>query len=91
MELLIRWPWLALLPALGFALAWRASRRRVVLVAAVLRLVYAADEWGIRAGRLCDPDCSMRVDLLLIYPALLALSLWAAVATWRAARARRAA
>jgi hypothetical protein len=83
MDLLIRWPGLALLPALAFGFVWTRRRRRVVAVAAGAWLVYTLYELGISAGVLCDAECNIRVDLLLLYPLLAGLSLWAAIVALR--------
>jgi hypothetical protein len=80
MDLLTRWPWLALLPAIAFAFVWARGRRRSVAVAAFAWLLYTPYELGIAAGLLCGADCDIRVDLLLLYPLLAGLSLWAVVA-----------
>jgi hypothetical protein len=49
-----------------------ASRRP--MVAAVAWLAYAAWEWMVL---LRTPEANIRVDLLVIYPALAVVSLWA--------------
>jgi len=79
----IAWPWLALLPAglFGYA-AWR-RRRSVVLLAALCWLAYAPYEMGMKLRLLCSGECNIRVDLLLFYPALLAISLAAVLALAR--------
>lgn len=59
------------------------GRRRVAVVAGVLWLIYAAYETGMRQRWLCTGECNIRVDLLLIYPVLLLLSI---VAVWRLSR-----
>jgi hypothetical protein len=74
--ILITWPWLALLPA-GLLLGlWALSRSRVVLVTAFLWVAYLAWELFVTEG----PDANIRLDLLLIYPALLVMSVWAVIA-----------
>jgi hypothetical protein len=47
--------------------------------------LYAGYETGMQQRWLCSGECNIRVDLLLIYPALLAASAWA---LWRLAKAR---
>ena len=81
---MIQWPWLALAPACAFALAWVRRRRASVLVAAIAWLAYFAYELGIWLRVLCTGECNIRVDLLVFYPVLLALSAWAVVAILRA-------
>lgn len=74
--ILIGCPWLALLPA-GLLLAlWALSASRVVLVTALLWVAYLAWELFVTEG----PDANIRLDLLLIYPVLLVLTVWAVIA-----------
>ena len=81
---------IAILLAVAMALGWRASRRRGFLVLALLWLAYSAYEFLMYRRVLCSGECNIRVDLLLIYPALLGATLWiAAAAGWRALRRRR--
>ncbi len=47
---------------------------RWLLAAAVAWLAYAAWEWSILVY---TPEANIRVDLILIYPALAAITLWA--------------
>jgi hypothetical protein len=84
---LIAYPALALLPALVFGLLAYRSRRRVVWVAAAVWLLYAGYETAMTRRILCSGECNIRVDLLLLYPALLVLSLAAALAGFRPRRA----
>ena len=79
----VAYPWLALLPAAVFGIAAYRRRRTVVWAAAVGWLVYAAYETAMARRILCSGECNIRVDLLLIYPLLLALSLAAVVAAYR--------
>ena len=71
----IAYPWLALVPAGLLAALYGNSRRRVVLVAAGSWLCYFPYEWGMKLRILCSGECNIRVDLLLIYPLLLLVSL----------------
>ena len=81
----IAFPWLALLPAVAFGVtAWR-RRRAVFWTAAIAWFAYAAYETAMARRILCSGECNIRVDLLLIYPALIGLSMAAA---WAARRAR---
>ena len=75
-------PWLALLPSALFAVGYRRTRLRAVLVAAAAWLTYFLYEEGMRRRILCSGECNIRVDLLLIYPILLVISA-AAIARWR--------
>jgi len=83
---LIQWPWLALVPGVLFAVAWGRRRRTSILVAALAWLAYFPYELGMKLRMLCSGECNIRVDLLLFYPLLLALSVWALVAVVRASK-----
>ena len=87
-NLFIPHPWLALIPALVFAALYRWSGRGVVAVAAGAWLVYAAYEYALYLRWLCSGECNIRVDLLLLYPVLLILSLVAAIVALRAVAQR---
>lgn len=67
-------PWLALIPAAVFYLLYYSFRLKLVLTAALIWTVYSIYELGIWNGLLCDQDCNIRVDLLVIYPLLAAFS-----------------
>ena len=82
----IEWPLLALIPGALFGLlAWR-RRRRAAWVAAAVWVAYAFYELGMKRRILCSGECNIRVDLLLLYPLLFALTL---VALWRTIRGPR--
>jgi EamA domain-containing membrane protein RarD len=65
--------------AVGLALAmlalWRFCAKRVALTAAVLWLAYAVYEFLMHKRVLCSGECNIRVDLLLIWPILLGMTL----------------
>jgi hypothetical protein len=82
-------PLLALLPAAAFAVLYRASSRRLVGAAAVLWLLYAFYEYGMRRRWLCSGECNIRVDLLLLYPVLWIVSLVAVIVGIIALKRRR--
>jgi hypothetical protein len=86
----IEWPGLALVPAVPFFLLYRGSRRRLVASAVWAWLLYAAYEYGMKRRWLCTGECNIRVDLLLLYPALLGVSGAAAVSGLRALKRRTA-
>jgi hypothetical protein len=73
----IAWPWLALVPAAAMLAMYVRRRRTVVLVAALAWLAYFPYELAIKMRVLCSGDCNIRVDLLLFYPLLALLSVWA--------------
>ena len=61
--------------------------RPALIVAAILWLLYGVYEILIGNGVLCDANCNIRVDLLLIWPVLLVATLLArnSPAPWRTA------
>jgi hypothetical protein len=71
----IGWPALALVPAAVFGYFYIGGRSRVVLVTALLWLAYVPYELGMKLRILCSGECNIRVDLLLLYPVLLLLTL----------------
>ena len=81
---------IALFFAIAMALGWRNGRRRGFLVLALLWLAYSGYEYLMYKRVLCSGECNIRVDLLLIYPALLGSTLWVAIAAGiRAIRRKR--
>jgi hypothetical protein len=84
-------PWLALLPALAFAVVGFRRRRMLAWVAAAAWLLYAAYETAMKWRMLCTGECNIRVDLLVLYPLLGALSLAAGFIAWRTRRGASAA
>lgn len=84
---LISMPWLAAAPALLFFALYYWSHKRIVLVTAIAWMGYMAYELTIKFHIMRCGDCDIRVDLLLIYPILVGLSLMAAVtAVWKLRR-----
>jgi glycerol-3-phosphate acyltransferase PlsY len=67
-------PFLALVPAIVFICLYSISKRFFVLLAGLLWLVYMPYEYAMKLRILCSGECNIRVDLLLIYPLLLAIS-----------------
>jgi hypothetical protein len=89
MAIFIQYPWLAaviggLLVGLG-----RSRGRRTAIVVGVIWLLYAAYETAMRLRWLCSGECNIRVDLLLIYPLLLATTIVGVVSLLRARRPPR--
>jgi hypothetical protein len=77
-----QWPLAALLPAaLFFVLAFR-TRRSLVWGAAFIWATYAVYEYLMSLGVLCPDECS-RVDLLVIDPFLVVLSVVALFSSLR--------
>jgi hypothetical protein len=84
MAILIEYPILA--AAVGvvlLGLGWR-TRRRIAVGAGVSWLLYALYELGMQRRWLCSGECNIRVDLLLIYPALFAGLVAAGISLLRA-------
>lgn len=90
MSLLIEWPWLALAPAAVFLAFYRISRRKIVAVTALTWALYGVYEYGMQRRWLCSGECNIRVDLLLLYPLLVVMSVLASVVAARAIVRRRA-
>ena len=84
MAYLIDQPAIAAFPFLFFLALYFASRKRFVLVASLLWACYVPYEFAMKFRILCSGECNIRVDLLLIYPALTLLSLAALVVAIRA-------
>jgi hypothetical protein len=82
-SLFIEWPLVAAVPALGLLGLYRLSRRRLTLYAAGAWLSYALYELAMHWRWLCSGECNIRVDLLLIYPALALLTLVGIAAAFR--------
>jgi hypothetical protein len=87
--MLIAAPWLGLLPAAVFLASYWLTKARVALAAGAVWLVYASYEYGMLRRWLCTGECNIRVDLLLIYPALLLLSVAGTIAVVLALARRR--
>jgi hypothetical protein len=79
MGVLIAYPLLALAPAMLFLGLFAVTRRRLALAAGLLWLAYVPYEYGMKLRILCSGECNIRVDLLMVYPALIGLSLAAGV------------
>lgn len=88
MDVFIATPLLALAPAAAFAALHWLVRRRATLIAAGAWLAYWAYEESMKHRLLCSGECNIRVDLLLLYPLLLALSVVAVVSALRRRRER---
>jgi formate hydrogenlyase subunit 3/multisubunit Na+/H+ antiporter MnhD subunit len=72
MTIFIEYPLVAV--ALGVVLLGlgRRAHRRVAVGAGLAWLLYGLYEMGMKQRWLCTGECNIRVDLLLIYPVLLA-------------------
>jgi hypothetical protein len=91
MSIFIAYPlWAGVVGAM-FLVLYAISRRRASAVAAAAWLLYGVYETGMHLRWLCTGECNIRVDLLLIYPVLLAITAFAliGIARWLAARERK--
>jgi hypothetical protein len=87
--ILVAYPWLAWVVAGCFAFLWWWSDSRVAAAAAVVWTGYGSYEYLMLTRVLCTGECNIRVDLLLIYPLLLLVSLIAVLSSIRARGAKR--
>ena len=74
MAVLIEYPLLAAVPGAVFAALFVASRKVLVLAAAAAWLAYLPYEYAMKLRLLCSGECNIRLDLLVLYPALLLIS-----------------
>ena len=88
MAIFIQYPWVAAL--IGVILIILGQRRRGPIAVAVggIWLLYAAYETGMRLRWLCSGECNIRIDLLVIYPFLLAMTIIGIISLLRARRPR---
>jgi hypothetical protein len=85
MAIFTQYPWLAAVIGLLLVGLGRSRGRRTAIVVGVIWLLYSAYETAMRLRWLCTGECNIRVDLLLIYPLLLALTVVGIVSLVRAA------
>ena len=91
MAVLIDKPAMALLPAGLLLLLFATSRNRLTLAAGALWVLYCLYEYAMKYRILCSGECNIRIDLFVVYPALV-LALLAGLAAglhsmWRRSRA----
>ena len=75
MAVLIEHPLLAAVPGAVFVALFAVSRKLLVLIAAVAWLAYLPYEYAMKLRLLCSGECNIRLDLVVLYPALLIVSL----------------
>ena len=83
MAIFIQYPWLAVVIGVFLIGSGQRRGRRIAIVAGVLWLLYAAYETAMRLRWLCTGECNIRVDLLLIYPLLLVITVVAIISLLR--------
>jgi formate hydrogenlyase subunit 3/multisubunit Na+/H+ antiporter MnhD subunit len=89
LSIFILYPWLAAVIGVLFVGLGQQRRRPTAIVVGVIWLLYAAYETAMRLRWLCSGECNIRVDLLLIYPLLLATTVVAIVSLLRTRRTPR--
>jgi len=88
MSIFIEYPLLAVIPSVVFLGLYLVTRRRFVVVMALVWLVYGIYEYAMHERILCSGECDIRVDLLAIYPALVVASVAALAVAAVGLRAR---
>jgi hypothetical protein len=89
MAILVQYPYLAaVIGVLVLALGLR-TRHRTPAGVGVVWLLYALYETAMQQRWLCSGECNIRIDLLVIFPALLIGLVAAGVSLLRAPRAAR--
>jgi hypothetical protein len=89
MGIFIEYPWMAAVVGVLLIGLGRTRARRTAIVVGVIWLLYAVYETAMRLKWLCSGECNIRVDLLLIYPLLLAATLVGIVSLLRGRRPPR--
>src|SRR5213593_4419812 len=74
MAVLIEHPLLAAIPGAVFVALFAVSRKRLVLTAAAAWLAYLPYEYAMKLRLLCSGECNIRLDLMVLYPVLLVIS-----------------
>lgn len=83
LKFLSDYPLLALLPAVCFFILGYMSQRTVVWAAGLAWAAFAAYGLLFQKGVLCPFGCDSRVDLLIVYPFLLVISVVGALSALR--------
>jgi len=73
-DLFVPHPFLALLPAAAFLAAAKAIRVKFLWGVAATWAIYSVYEYLMLIRVLCSGECDIRIDLLVIYPALVLLT-----------------
>lgn len=89
-DLLVRQPLLAFVPALVFLGLGRRFGRAGLFAAGTAWLLYGVYELGMRARILCSGECNIRIDLFVVYPMLLLATLIGVVSAVRGGQETRA-
>lgn len=67
-------PYYALVPTLLFAYFYLQSKQKFILTSSLLWLLYMFYEFGMKLHILCHGEC-IRIDLLVVYPILIVVSI----------------
>jgi hypothetical protein len=86
MAILIAYPWLAALIGVPLLELGRRRGHRPMVGAGVAWLLYAVYETGMKQRWWCSGECNIRVDLLLVYPVLLLLTVAGVISLLRTRR-----
>lgn len=78
-DIFISEPWIALIPAVVFLFAWYMRDDLVAAIAAFSWSGYAVIETLNKYKVTCSGECNIRIDLLMIYPGLILMSVAALV------------
>jgi hypothetical protein len=89
MAIFIEYPWLAALIGVPLLALGRWRGRPVAVAAGLVWLLYAVYETGMMQRWWCSGECNIRIDLLLVYPMLLVVTLIGVVSLLRTGRRRR--
>ena len=73
--LFITVPFAALVPAIIFFFSYMKFRKVIVLIPALFWCIYTIYEYAMYLRILCTGECNIRIDLLLIYPFLIIISI----------------
>ena len=72
--LFMAFPWTVIIISVVFAVGWFKWRNKWFLIAGALWLLYAFYEYMMYLRIWCTGECNIRIDLLVIYPLLLIVS-----------------
>lgn len=86
LDLLIVAPYLSLIPAFLFAYFYVQTKQKFQATVSILWVLYTLYEFGMKLRIFCDGECNIRVDLLLLYPLLLLMSIIAFFKWYRYAK-----
>jgi hypothetical protein len=89
MAIFIQYPWLAAVVGVVMLALGRSRRRGTAVATGIIWLLYAVYETGMKQRWLCTGECNIRVDLLLVYPILLVLTVVSVVSLLRTKRDKR--